>query len=107
MGKSIKKHPIIKQGSVKHRKFHKKQANRKVRYAKDVPNGKQYRKYYESWEINDSVMRYSIHEFLAFYESELKQFHAGVFEGYYRTITEEGIHKEYDINKYLKTMYRK
>lgn len=34
-------------------KFGKRQASSKVRRAVDVPNGKQYRKFYCSWNISD------------------------------------------------------
>ena len=34
-------------------KFCKKQASAAVRRAADVPNGKQYRKFYCSWDISD------------------------------------------------------
>jgi len=34
-------------------KFFKKQANRKVRRTKDVPDGNRYKRYYDSWVICD------------------------------------------------------
>ena len=35
------------------RQWAKRYANKKVRHAEDVPNGKAYRKFYESWNICD------------------------------------------------------
>jgi hypothetical protein len=49
MSRSRKKHPIVKDcisGG-------KKEANRKVRRTLNVPNGKAYRKVYDSWNISD------------------------------------------------------
>ncbi len=47
-----------RKGSVIHTKeqndkFHKRQASSAVRRADDVPSGKQYRKFYCSWNISD------------------------------------------------------
>ena len=47
-------------------KFGKRQAAAAVRRAADVPNGKQYRKYYCSWNISDYawiVQKYTRDEF--------------------------------------------
>jgi hypothetical protein len=35
------------------KRLEKRWANRRVRHTADVPNGKAYRKVYESWEITD------------------------------------------------------
>ena len=35
------------------KKLVKRWANKKVRRNDDIPNGKAYRKYFESWNIND------------------------------------------------------
>ena len=45
------KHPMIVDRSGK--KLGKRLANRAVRRARDVPNGKGYRKFFESWDICD------------------------------------------------------
>lgn len=52
MSRSYKKHPVYS-SQWGNKKFTKKQANRKVRHSEDIPNGKQYRKFYESWNIID------------------------------------------------------
>ncbi len=39
-------------GSI-HKQFAKREANKKVRRSKDVPNGKIYKKFYDSWNIAD------------------------------------------------------
>ncbi len=54
MSRSYKKHLIIKD----HDGFSKNQANRKVRRTKDIPDGKAYRRVYESWKISDYVRHY-------------------------------------------------
>lgn len=64
MSRSVKKHPIIKfaprQGWIG-----KRFANKKVRrFAGEIPNGKAYRKLYESWEIHDCVSRETLNEYL-------------------------------------------
>jgi len=59
MSRSYKKTPIVK--SVGDKKYHKRQANKKVR--RSNPNvllkGKQYRKLYETWDINDVILFWS------------------------------------------------
>lgn len=51
MSRSYKKHFRCKQ---KNSKIEKKRANKKVRHFKsDLPNGKAYRKLFESWDICD------------------------------------------------------
>lgn len=56
MSRSYKKYPIRKQ---KNDKSAKRQANRKVRRTKDVPSGKAYKKYYNSYDIYDYGFRWS------------------------------------------------
>lgn len=51
MSRSRMKHPMFVDRSSK--KLGKRLASRAVRRAKDVPNGKGYRKYFESWNICD------------------------------------------------------
>jgi hypothetical protein len=50
MSRSYKKHNIVKDPSAKGMK---KYANKKVRRTKNVPNGKAYKKVFESWNISD------------------------------------------------------
>lgn len=50
MSRSYKKYPIVKDPP---NKGMKKYANKKVRHTKDIPNGKAYKKVFESWEISD------------------------------------------------------
>lgn len=53
MSKSFRK-PYWTQGYGAGRRVHaKRYANKKVRLSKDVPNGKQYRKFSCSWNIRD------------------------------------------------------
>lgn len=42
-----------------YKKFAKRQANKKIRKSKNVPNGKAYRKFFESWDICDYKIHYS------------------------------------------------
>ena len=54
MSRSYRRHIWITEGyGGKTRKWMKREANRKVRRAKDVPDHKAYRKYYDSWNICD------------------------------------------------------
>lgn len=50
MSRSYKKHPIVKDPAGK---YMKRFANKKVRRTKDIPNGKAYRKVFETWDISD------------------------------------------------------
>ena len=52
MSRSYKKHNIVKD---KVSKDMKKFANKKVRHRKDIPNGKAYRKVFESYDIHDQI----------------------------------------------------
>jgi hypothetical protein len=49
MSRSRKKHPVRKD----HNKGMKRIANRIIRRTLDIPNGKAYRKVFESWNISD------------------------------------------------------
>ena len=50
MSRSYKKFPIVKDPA---NKGMKRFANKKVRHTKNIPNGKAYKKVFESWEISD------------------------------------------------------
>jgi hypothetical protein len=59
MSRSRKKNPIRKDTSgSSYRSYAKNQANRKIRRTSDVPDGKVYRKFFETWNINDWVFRW-------------------------------------------------
>ena len=59
MSRSYRKTPIIKCCGDK--KYGKRQANKKVRrsYQNVLWKGKQYRKLYETWDINDVIQYWS------------------------------------------------
>ena len=65
VSRSYKKTPIVKD-NVGGRKYAKLQANKRVRRKKYVSNGKQYRKVYNTWDINDYVSYCTLKEFLDF-----------------------------------------
>lgn len=50
MSRSFKRYPICKQQA---NKGMKRCANKKVRHTLNLPNGKAYKKCFESWEISD------------------------------------------------------
>ena len=50
MSRSYKKHDIVKDPA---NKAMKRYANKKVRHTKNIPNGKAYKKFFESWDICD------------------------------------------------------
>ena len=50
MSRSYKKHPYVKDPADKRMKRY---ANKKVRHTKDIPNGKAYKKVFNSWAISD------------------------------------------------------
>lgn len=55
MGKSYKKHPVIKDNK-RTAKLLKREANKKVRrYKHGIADGKSYRKIYNPWDIHDVV----------------------------------------------------
>jgi hypothetical protein len=53
MSRSYKEPWVTCGYGTKSKKYAKNQANRRVRYAGDVPNGGKYRLYYDSWDICD------------------------------------------------------
>ena len=56
-------------------KYWKRQANRKVRHSFNVPNGKQYRRFYDSWEIHDFVCRESKYDAIIWYNKVTAENH--------------------------------
>ena len=55
MSRSYKKLPVCKDGGPKWNKFAKRVANKKVRNTPVIPNGRAYKKVYETWNIHDWV----------------------------------------------------
>jgi len=60
MSRSVKKSGWCTDGR-DGRKWWKNQANRKLRNAEEVPNGKAYKKLYESWNIHDYRFQVDLH----------------------------------------------
>lgn len=69
MSRSYKKHAGVKDPANKEMK---KFANKKVRHSNDVPNGKSYKKMFESYNISDFNWLYSWNECLATWEKSKK-----------------------------------
>lgn len=67
MSRSYKKEPVYTDYSRKTTKYWKRQANHKVRRENNIPNGKAYRKVYNSWKIHDYVTRWTKTEAIAWY----------------------------------------
>jgi len=55
-----------------YKKFAKREANRVIRRAKDIPNGKIYRKYFDSWNICDCKNRWNPWPWVSCWSGELK-----------------------------------
>lgn len=76
MGKSYKKHPVIKD-NVRTAKQLKRQANKMVRrYKHEIADGKAYRKIYNPWDIHDIVFYTTygdVQEYLGFMQSLLRE----------------------------------
>lgn len=58
MSRSYKKNPVVKE-NLRYKKDMKRQANKAVRNAEDVSSGREYKKVFESWNINDYKSRYT------------------------------------------------
>jgi hypothetical protein len=75
MSRSYKKHlwESCGEGS-SYRRFIKNYANRVVRRTQDVPNGKAYRKYFESWNISDykGLWKSEYESFWPYYKARMK-----------------------------------
>lgn len=83
MSRSYKKTPIVKDNKGG-RKAAKKEANRKVRQSKDVPNGKQYRKFYNPWDIYDYVMYCDSYKEMSSYRKDEEKAKKLWYKYYYR-----------------------
>lgn len=96
MSRSYKKTPVVK--DYHSGKKGKRQANRKVRRCKHIiSSGNSYRKVYETWDIHDSVSRYSYQQFLVDKESEGVRVEQGVEKSY----------PTYTYSDWAKSYYRK
>lgn len=62
MSRSYRKNPIIHYAP-ESGAWGKRQANKKVRRTRDIPDGKVYKKCYCSWNIHDCRSRYTINEY--------------------------------------------
>lgn len=72
MSRSYKKTPIVKDNK-RGRKHSKRQANKKVRHSHEVPNGKQYRKFYNPWDIYDWIYFTSFEDYKQWCEEETEE----------------------------------
>lgn len=68
MSRSYKKNPYCNDGHRKTTKESKRFANKKVRNTDNVPNGKAYKKIFESWDIRDYSFRQTWEEAKEYYE---------------------------------------
>lgn len=75
MSRSYKKHlwESCNEGS-SYKRFIKNYANRIIRHTHDIPNGKTYRKYFESWNISDykGLWNPSDESFWPYYKARMK-----------------------------------
>lgn len=53
MSRSYRKPWVVCGNGTRHKKYAKKEANRLIRRTKNIPDGKAYRKFYETWNIDD------------------------------------------------------
>jgi len=53
MSRSYRKPYVVDGYGGKHKPYAKRQANKRIRRSEGVPDGKQYRKFYETWNIRD------------------------------------------------------
>lgn len=98
MSRSYKKtYQVVRPSYGPYRLYAKRSANKKVRRAKDVPNGKAYRKLFCTWEIYDyswwhtpkeSMRRYR--ERLMFWESWARGKYAQKYAAHCREELEKG-----------------
>ena len=80
MSRSYKKHPRVKDAA---NKGMKKFANKKVRHTKNIPNGKAYKKLFESWDISDWNWHWTKEEAIKeWYENNWIQEHYETLEKY-------------------------
>ena len=54
MSRSYKKHPYCSDYWT-YKKFAKRNSNKKVRKTKDIANGKEYKKYFDTWFVSDGT----------------------------------------------------
>ena len=68
MSRSYKKAPVSTDGRRKTTKYFKNVANRKVRRAEGLYQGKSYRKLYNSWNIHDYISYWTIQDAIKYFE---------------------------------------
>ena len=61
MSRSYKKTPICTDYK-KGRKYFKRKANKRVRKEENIPHGRKYKRYYNTWDIHDYRFRWSKEE---------------------------------------------
>lgn len=107
MGKSYRKTPIIKDwnGTTK---FRKRQANKKVRrFKQPISDGKMYRRITNPWDIYDVVYRQSIYDWMASYESSVKQFENGTYSRYVVQLTREQVEQDCGFENWARMFLRR
>jgi len=72
MSRSYREPWFVDSYGSKSKKFDKRHANRKIRNADDVPNGRAYRKYYDPWNIADYKFRWNPYPSIRFRSGEQK-----------------------------------
>ncbi len=105
MSRSYKRNPVVKDG--KSGRIGKRFANKKVRrYKGEIPNGKGYKKIYESWNIHDYAFRDTYEDHRKRFEAALKAYLNGGSNNDPRD-TSKWYNFKYDDNRWAKYCKRK
>ena len=72
MSRSYRHNPIIKDGESASNRFHKRQANKKIRNSDQLFKNSEYKKLYEQWNIHDYIDRTTYEEFYEMYHCRKK-----------------------------------
>lgn len=73
MSRSYREPVFVEGYKSKTKKWRKRDANKRVRSALDVPNGKGYRKITNPWDICDYKIRWSPYSYYYFYNGEMRE----------------------------------
>lgn len=109
MSKSYKKNPIVK--GCGYGRDGKKIANRRVRRitkdSNEILKGNMYKRIFDSWEINDVILRWTKEEAINYYNERKKRYENKIGKNYEKKI-DEGFFKKYPtLEFYLKEVWER
>lgn len=89
MSRSYKHTPVYSDYARKTTRYLKRQASHKIRRTLDIPNGKAYRKFYNSWFIHDYTQYWTREDAIDHYNKYKDIYDDQTLENYMHTVWEK------------------